>query len=79
VFKLTHNLRLRLVLRGELLFSGFHFAIGTVAAAGAATGAALEKIGCGEDQVWAFVVVIFWFKRGRGLGGWIPIHDSIFS
>ena len=42
--------------------------IGTMAASGAATGAALEVIGRGEDHVRALEVVVLGLKRGRS--GW---------
>ena len=52
-----------------------------MAAAGAATHAALEVVGRGEHEVWAVKVEVFWLKCiGRvGLGSCAAFHASIVS
>jgi len=58
----------------------FRITIGTVTAAGAATRAALEVIGRGKDQVWAFEVEVFRLERLLLRDGWgLWIHEAILS
>jgi hypothetical protein len=49
-------------------------AVGAVAAAGTAAGAALEMIGRGEDYVFSLIVVVFGRELGRRGWGFVPVH-----
>jgi hypothetical protein len=71
---LQRNVTAKLLGLGRRLrwFAGF--AIRTVPASGAATGAALEVIGRGEDQVLAFEVVVVGVERW-----WFRVHALIVS
>lgn len=53
-------------------------AVGAVAAAGTAAGAALEVIGRGEDYVFSFEVIVFRVELWRRRWGFVPVH-RLFS